>query len=158
MWVLYPIWKTRRAPTLNLYSQPVPFDISSTNWIYLPQMLVFVAIMLFYIKNNSEMKMWLSLIVISPLPFCMDHLFVNWLFQEGLKGNFMVYSIYIGAFNEQNILFSNTWTTEFIYVCVYIYTHNFHFLILHVYQVENNHVKTLYFHTLGKYENCIIQK
>ena len=31
----------------------------------------------------------------------MDHLFVNWLFQEGLKGNFMVYSFYIGAFNEQ---------------------------------------------------------
>lgn len=50
----------------------------------------------------------------------MDHLFVNWLFQEGLKGNFMVYSIYIGAFNEQNILFSNTQNEEFTHTHIYI--------------------------------------
>lgn len=63
------------------------------------------------------MKMYLGLIiVISPCLFCMDHLFVNWLLQEGLKGNFMVYSIYIGAFNEQNILFSNTQNEEFTYI------------------------------------------
>lgn len=85
----------------------------------------------------------------------MDRLFVNWLFQEGLKGNFMVYSIYIGAFNEQNILFSNTRNEEFTYI------YYFHFLILHVYQVqdvENNHVKKLYFYTQGKYESLVMQK
>lgn len=43
---------------------------------------------------------------------------MNWLFQEGLKGNFMVYSIYIGAFNEQNILFSNTRNEEFTYIYI----------------------------------------
>lgn len=43
---------------------------------------------------------------------CMDHLFVNWLFQYRLKGNFMVYRIYIWVFNEENILFSNTWNRE----------------------------------------------
>lgn len=85
----------------------------------------------------------------------MDHLFVNWLFQEGLKGNFMVYSIYIGAFNEQNILFSNTRNGEFTYI------YYFHFLILHVYQVqdiENNHIKKLCFCTQGKYESFVRQK
>lgn len=64
------------------------------------------------------MKTSLSLNVISPCLFCMDHLFVNWLFQEGLKGNFMVYSIYIGAFNDQNILFSNTRNEEFTYIYI----------------------------------------
>lgn len=87
----------------------------------------------------------------------MDHLFVNWLFQEGLKGNFMVYSIYIGAFNEQNILFSNTQNEEFTHTYIYY----FHFPILHVYQVqdiENNHVKKLYFCTQGKYESFVVNK
>lgn len=37
----------------------------------------------------------------------------------------------------------------------------FHFLILHVYQVqdiENNHIKKLYFRTQGKYESFVRQK
>lgn len=42
-------------------------------------------------------------------------------------------------------------------MCVYY----FHFPILHVYQVqdiENNHVKKLYFSTQGKYESFVVQK
>lgn len=101
------------------------------------------------------MKIYLSLIiVISPCLFCMDHLFVNWLFRKGSKVISWFIAFILAPLMSKSYCF-------LIHETRNSHIYYFHFLILHVYQVqdiENNHIKKLYFCTQGKYESFVRQK
>lgn len=84
----------------------------------------------------------------------MDHLFVNWLFRKGSKVISWFIAFILAPLMSKSYCF-------LIHETRNSHIYYFHFLILHVYQVqgiENNHIKKLYFCTQGKYESFVRQK